>query len=260
MRGRPQEDEDEQHHRGELDAAQAALDASAEAYARSLGPDSLALAQVDFARARLALSLGELERGRELVDAALPTYIRELGSEHLELADLHEARGVFAYFAEDYAGSLIDYRKALEIREAKLGTSAEDNELLALTHSNIGESLAALGRHDAALAAYGDALERVERRLGPEHALAALPLKGRGLAQLHLGQVEPAIESLERALAIHEANPGEPIEAADTRLALARALERSDNPGSTERASALLAQARVDFEALGMPERVDNFE
>ena len=87
--------------------------------------------------------------------------------------------------------------------------------------------------------------------LPPEHGDLALPLKGRGQSRLALGQHAAAIVDLERALELHEANPGEPVERADVEFTLARALLESGEP---ERAIDLATAAQQRLAELGHAE------
>jgi tetratricopeptide (TPR) repeat protein len=237
---------------GDFEAAKSRLD-RAEAVSRAaFGPESVRLARVSFARAKLSMVAGDFAGALLLVDGAVDIYTRQLGSEHDNLAELHEARGVLRYFTGDIPGSIDAYEAALQIRERVV---APNHPSLATLHSNIGESQAALGQLDLARASFDRALSIYARTLPPDHPDLALPLKGRGQVSLALGRTKEAIDDLERALNLQLESGGEPLELADLRFSLAKAWTAHDGK-QTARAEQLAQQARADFEARGMSERV----
>lgn len=237
---------------GDLDAAATHLDRSEKIFAAALGARALLTARVQFARARLMMMRGQFTEALVAVDDALVTHAAELPPEHEQLADIHGARGVLRYFAGDYAGSLESYQEALRIQ---LEVSGPEHPKLAQFHSNLGESLLALGRLDEAGESFARALEIQARSLPPDHPDLALPLKGRGQVALAQGRAREATDDLERALALQLALRGEPLEIADLRFSLARALAAGEGARSP-RAETLARQAREDFEDRDMHERV----
>lgn len=241
--------------RGHLDEARTHFLHAHEIFRNALGPQSPRVAMVDFAQAKLDLGQGHLDEARRRVERALPVFEAEFGDRRELTADAHSALGVLRFYADELEGSLVAYRHALEIYASLLGP---DHEQVALTHSNVAESLAGLGRHPEAMQAYERSLRSIERTMSAEHPLAALPLKGRGLSALALGDHEAAISDLERALVLHERAGDEPIELAETRFGLARALAArgEDDPRIAE----LLAVAKREFIALGLDERVRAIE
>ncbi len=242
---------------GAFEEAAAHFDRAEATYRAALGADSFPAARVAYARVKLLMFAGEFDEGLEILERVEPTYVRELGTRDVELATIHEARGVLRYFKGDFAGSLEPYAAALTIIEATLGPASSSAARL---HSDIGESRLALGDLDASIEHFGRALAILARELPEDHPSLALPLKGRGQARLANGRAELAIEDLERALDLQLAAEAEaePLEIADLRLSLARALASArDDDESNERARALAMQARVEFAARSLDDRVE---
>ncbi|HLT40221.1 MAG TPA: hypothetical protein VK034_28270, partial [Enhygromyxa sp.] len=101
----------------------------------------------------------------------------------------------------------------------------------------------------AALAAFDRALATLAH--APTHSRLLLTYKGRGLTMLELQRVDEAVRDLERALEIVARAGGSPLDGAEIRFALARALARSD----PHRARTLARAAHESFVALGEDER-----
>lgn len=237
---------------GRFDAASMHLD-HAEAIARAaFGPASLDVGQIWFARVKLSMIEGEFEAATKLLDEVLPIYSEELGPDHEHLADLHEARGVLRFFAGEHSGSIESYRAALQIRASVL---APEHPALARLHSNIGESQAALGQLADARVSFDRALAIYASTLPTDHPDVALPLKGRGQVELASGRAAQAVEDLERALNLQLTTESEPLEIADLRFSLARALALRDNQRTAE-GRELARLARAEFERREMTEQV----
>jgi tetratricopeptide (TPR) repeat protein len=231
--------------RGRFDEATEHLDRARSIYVAAFGERADQVTRVDLASGKLALTSGDLSRAGELFErvAASNTAAPEWQ------ADAHEALGVVRFYAGDFPGSLDAYARALELRLRVLDA---EHPKIAILHSNIGESKAALGDHEGALTAYSMAITTLERRLPADHFDLAFPLKGRGQSRLALGDAAAAQADLERALALHEANPGEPLERADVEFSSARALAEL---GEVSSARALAEHARDRYLALDQPER-----
>ncbi|EDM79202.1 serine/threonine kinase family protein [Plesiocystis pacifica SIR-1] len=237
--------------RGDFEAARARLDRARQITDASLGADSLESAQVRFVLAKIDLSTGDFEAAEATIEGLLPVLRRHHGEHHMQTARAHEALGVVRFYTGDLDGSLLSYRTALPTFERVLGP---DSDALGLLHSNIGESLLGLGRVDEAAAAFTLALDTLARALPEDHPYFGVPLKARGQARLELGEIAGARRDLEAARALLERNGDEPIELAETRLALARAalLEPDPNP---QRARALAQAAELAFTELGLEDR-----
>ncbi|MDC0667927.1 serine/threonine-protein kinase [Nannocystis radixulma] len=237
---------------GDLAGARARLDA-AEATARAaFGDDSLSVARVEFVRTKLDMLAGEFATGLARLDAVIAVHERELGPAHELLGELHEARGVLRFFAGDIPGSIAAYQAALPIRVSVLGST---HPLVARLHSNLGESELALGHLDEARAGFERALAIYGSTAPTEDPSLALPLKGRGKVALAAGQPRQAVEDLERALALQLESGAEPLEIADLRFSLARALA-ADEGRRSPRARLLAREARADYAARDMKEQV----
>ena len=236
--------------RGESEAGVRELERARELRSTLWGERSLPVARADFALAKAAMLSGDYVRGRALCSAAEPIFIEELGPDNELVGQLLVAKGVFAFFAGEYERSLDSYARALANQLKVYGDHHID---VALTHSNIGESLLALGRGDEAELAFTRALELYASlpEVDHDHADLVFALKGQGLARLARGAPELAHAPLERALKIHEAKRRDPVELALTRLALAEALAQPDAPRARELAQLALA----DFERLELPEQ-----
>jgi len=202
-------------------------------------------------RARLTLvhidlSAGRFERASAALDALLPRFEALLGPRHRETAHAYNASGMLSFYAGDYEASIVAYQRALA---GFIAAHGPDHDDVGLVWANLGESFAALGQGERAMQAFNRGLAILERRLGRDHADLGPALKGRGLAQLDSGLFGLAIDDLERAHALLEAAADEPVELAETRFALARAL------GQGERATALARVAALEFAQLGLDDR-----
>jgi tetratricopeptide (TPR) repeat protein len=202
--------------RGEHDAAEARFGRARGLYAPLVDPSTSSISLLELAEAKLAFLRGDRERARQGFGRVV-----DIGVDDLRRAEAWEALGVIRFYSGDMPGSLDAYRRARILRLATLGP---EHPSLGILQSNIGESLAASGDHRGALEAYADALALLERVLPPDHADLAFPYKGRAQSRLALGDPAGARVDLERALRLHEANPGEPVERADVEHTLARVL------------------------------------
>jgi serine/threonine protein kinase/tetratricopeptide (TPR) repeat protein len=129
------------------------------------------------------------------------------------------------------------YRRGLETCVPVLGG---DHQLCGQLQWGIGESNRRLGRLDEAATSFQRSLAVGEKALGPTHPRVAEPLLGLGRVALARHNPAAAKAPLERALAIREAQPGDGIQLADVRFALAQALWLGDRSRSRE----LAKQAR----------------
>lgn len=237
---------------GDFVQADARLERTEAIFRAAFGPDALTVAAVWFARVKLDMVAGEFVRATTRLDAALVVYARELGPDHELLAELHEARGVLGFFAGQQLAAIASYEAALRIRA---DVSGPEHPGAARLHSNIGESQLALGQLDAARSSFARSLSILTRTLPADHPDLALPFKGRGQAALAAGQPAEAIADLERALGLLLTSGGEPLELADVRFSLARAL-RAGGERPPTRARTLAREARADFASVHMDDRV----
>jgi tetratricopeptide (TPR) repeat protein len=125
-------------------------------------------------------------------------------------------------------------------RERKPGSDCSDRPLWGM-----GEAKRRLGRLDDALADFQQSLSLTEKALGSNHPKLVPALLGVGRACIAGHQESTATMALERALAIRESLPGDGVELADVRFALAQALWKI---GDRSRAVELATHARATYE------------
>jgi tetratricopeptide (TPR) repeat protein len=133
-------------------------------------------------------------------------------------------------------------RRALAVREKAVGAQ---NANVARDRSAIGDDLRLLGQLEEARGEHQRAIAILEQVMGPGHPRLAAPLTGLGEDELELRGFDRAAAALERALALRLASPGKPIDLAETRFALARALRSLGR--DPERARKLAVEARATW-------------
>ncbi len=136
--------------------------------------------------------------------------------------------------------------RAVEAAERMRGPEHPD---VAQPCSTLGQVLMDLGRPTEALGFFERSRRIREQALGREHPELAFSLTGQGEALLKLGRAAEALAPLERALALRESRPVPPVELAETRFALARALWETRQ--DTTRARQLAKQAESTLEHPG---------
>lgn len=235
--------------RGDFPRAREHLSAAKEGYLASLGPNSLPLARAEFVSVKLTLNSGDPASAASSLESVIRIYEEELDPTSTQLAEAYTARGVLSFYAGRYSTSIEDYERALRIRVQAQGSEHLEVGLL---QSNIGESQLALGLTKAAAATFDVAIATMKKTHPADHVLFALPFKGRGQALLAEEKYAAAASSLETALRLHEANPGERFELADTLFSLARATFATD----PRRARTLANRAIGEFRDLSMMDRV----
>jgi tetratricopeptide (TPR) repeat protein len=202
------------------------------------GEDDVRVAQVWSRLAGVDLRRGELPSARARLEAVIERYGETFGPEHPRMAaPLGNLGFVLSAMGEHEAA--VDYiRRATAIAERARGP---DHPQVAGGHAALGHVLAQAGQPALAEPELEAAIAGFERTLGPEHPALAEPLLDLGQARLVLGRPADAVEPLERALALASAADLPPVQLADTRFALAQALE----PREPVRAQEL---ARAAFE------------
>lgn len=138
-----------------------------------------------------------------------------------------------------------DLDAALRVSDAALDRVAHaygpEHPALARLLINCAEARLRLGAFDEALTRYRRSLQLWQPEIGNDNALMGYPLTGIGLSLLGKGDVEGAVTSLQRALAVREAGEADPIPLAEARFGLAQALWVQ---GNRARATLLAKQAR----------------
>jgi tetratricopeptide (TPR) repeat protein len=187
---------------------------------KTVGPDSAQLGANLNNLGDVASHVGQYDRAVVAVERALVVWTAGLGPEHPKVAlALHTLGDVYRRRGEPER-ALVEYRKALVIYDKTLGPDSPET---AYAVEGIADSLRALGDTKGALPMYQRALAIREKALGPTHVEVAETLTGLGEVKLASGDPKQATALLERALAIRTASPGDPVDLAETRTALARA-------------------------------------
>jgi tetratricopeptide (TPR) repeat protein len=116
---------------------------------------------------------------------------------------------------------------------------------------NLGEIHRARQEYLRGYERYVAGLPILEKAVGPNHPYVAFALGGMGRALNDLGRSSEAIEPLERAKALHEATPQDPLNAAEVDFQLGKALSaQAGYP--TRRALELVRGARRSLEQQGL--------
>ena len=129
--------------------------------------------------------------------------------------------------------------------------ASNDPETVALWSKNppANEEIGALlDKLDLAATEFQRSLAIEEKALGPKHPQVSAPLLGLGEVELSRKAPARAVPLLERALAIRASQPGDGVDLADVRFALARALFAT---GDRSRARALATEARDAYAKVG---------
>ncbi len=201
---------------GHLDAASADFDASlsileAGTLPRVQAQLLMARAQLDSMRGQLELE--SLQRVETLLDsypagdAQRTDYESVLAAFYLRLKQPHKA-------LEVYERVLVAHQSLAERVPG----------LVAMDHSNLGETLIALERLGEAQVRFEAALKRLEGEVPTQDPRLSYPLTGLGRVLVLQGNLEGAKPVLERSLAIATAHPGDGLLLAQTQWALARVL------------------------------------
>jgi tetratricopeptide (TPR) repeat protein len=124
------------------------------------------------------------------------------------------------------------------------GRNLGSDHLCGVILRNLGEAYRKLGRAEPALGSFQKSLATLEKALGGKHPALAATLLGMGRVELGRHDLAGARTALERALAISEAQPGDGIEVADIRFALAQVRWQS---GDRDAARTLVTQAQAAY-------------
>ena len=233
---------------GDLDAAEWHIESATATDEAAWGEDSLEVARDRFARAHLAFARGELASACALIAQVQTTYEAELGPIHDETADAITAAALCRYYDGDFLAALAGYQRALEIKTRVL---PKDHVDLAPLHANIGEAQFALGALGDAFASFARALELQDAaRLEATHPDRAFPLKGQALVWLATREPSKALANLERAQGLADAS--RPVDVAEIRFGLARALIDVRGRAEEGRALDLAHEALQTFERVGL--------
>lgn len=137
------------------------------------------------------------------------------------------------------------YEHAIRIWDA----SAPEHPNRAVAFSNLAEVELLRSNPVEALHHATTALEQFQALFGEEHPYCAYALANKGRANLALGNVDPAVNQLESAVALFESAPADPVAQGEAQFELARAL-RESSP-QDERIEKLSQQALAAFKDAG---------
>jgi len=191
-------------------------------------------------------------------ERALPHFERAVAIDRATLGPSHPQRAPALYglamvhlHLDDATQAEPLLTEALDVVERAWGPEHPD---LAYLVAALAEIDAHAGRAQQALEGYRRVLALLTQGLGPSHPrLLAAYL---GIAQAHRAQAEPGaaeagLAALRAAMAIVEGGQAEPMEAAEVRFELARALQQTGRPDALARAQTLARAAHRTFETAG---------
>ncbi|MEM9557305.1 MAG: serine/threonine-protein kinase [Acidobacteriota bacterium] len=191
------------------------------------------------------VALGEIEAAQAAFGDAEALYRRTVGPSHPHLAAALNNRGTAFMEHERPDLALEPFGRALAMHRALHGT---EHVLVAFSEFNLGEAHNDLGRFTVALDLHHRARRSWQRQLSTEHYLLAHSGLGLGRALLGIGRLDAAEETLRDALDRWQDAGRDPAYEAETRLHLARLLDRRGRAEEAEREIAT-ARRRLDESA-----------
>jgi tetratricopeptide (TPR) repeat protein len=206
---------------GRYEAARASLDQAERLCARQDDTWTDACLLVQETLAAVLMSTGPTSEALARQRVVLEQYEKIFGPRHSITLRGRMNLGVQLYNDERHHEALLVFEQWLPDLVGVLGPDHAD---VANARINLANVLAALGRHDAALAQYRLAYESMRRTFGATANRAVLALAGVGEELLELGRDREAAEALQRALDGLVAVKADPQEITETRLLLGRAL------------------------------------
>ena len=196
----------------------------------------------------LALSY---ERQGRFVDAvatlrrAAELFERTSGADHPNVGILRQNIGGMLRSAGELAEARVEIDAGVKILEAKLG---REHPAVGRAWTLSGDIARDSGELSRARADYQRADDMRRTVLGEEHPDRSLSLLGLGRVALAEGKSAEAVVALEKALALMGTTQPDPVDQAEARFYLARALPE----GQRARARSLATQARADFAGAGI--------
>ena len=217
-------------------------------FERTLGPDHPNLAVVLNNLGGIALKEGKLDQASSHLERALAIREKALGPGHPRVAEPLNGLGEVMQKQGELDAARTYYERALAISAKALGPDHPD---LAYAFTNLGDVARKEGKLDEARSDYEHALAIWEAALGPDHPNLAYPLTGLGKALLAFKTPADSLPPLERALSIRNSHQGDPVELAETRFILARALWDADAGRARTRARELAELAAEAYATVG---------
>ena len=188
----------------------------------SLGPSHPQRVRVAGNRCVALSLLGRDEECVALAHEMLPIAKESLAPDHRWTGILYGRLGESLY-------GLARYPEALDVIDETIAIShaAHDDRELGDALTIRGNALSGLNRWRDAMKAYNEALQALSQSVPEGHDFVAAALKGRGRAELHLGDPRAAQADLEQAVSVFsksESSGDGKLELAEGRFALAEAL------------------------------------
>jgi tetratricopeptide (TPR) repeat protein len=241
--------------RGDTTVAIAEHEAALALRRRNLAPDDPALADTLLNLGGSLSDAGRLDEAERMLEEAEQIVRKRYGSRHPRVATALHHHGLVSYRRRDYGTAVELLRQATEIRAAALPKSHPD---LSGSRHDLGEALMRAGMYADALVEFGEAVALRGAPASPSGpgkpgsaSTANTPnpglansLRGRGLAELAVGQLAEAEATLRRAYELRRAS-AEPLVLAEYEFAYARALVHGDPTAAT----ALARKARAVYVA-----------
>ncbi len=231
-----------------------AISRLAEANVAQAGDDPLLLAGALYNLAVVYARQGKYPEAKTRFERVLALRKKVLPDDHLQMAGAHHALGVANEELGNKDQAQKHYQRALSIWENTLGPDHPDvaralnglgtrahleraltiwQNTLGHQHVNVGAVLNNLAgvlyaekEYRLASQRYQQAVEVLEKALGPDHPYLCFALSGLGRSLTKQKKASQALAPLERALALHQAHPSDPAELAQTQFDLARALHQ----------------------------------
>jgi tetratricopeptide (TPR) repeat protein len=189
-------------------------------------------------------SLGNSDRALELYQKALSIQEAAVGPMHPNIVYTEGNIGVEFAERRQYADADFHFRRAIAVAEAALGPH---HAQLAVALDNLGWNLTEQGRYEEALSNHQRALAIREAAFPPDSPQLLRSLQAMGWALIGLDRSSEAIAPLERAVSLPVIDP---VNVADAKFALARALDGTRKDPARARALAIDAAATFEKSAV----------
>ena len=241
---------------GKLEESRALFEHNLAVFEATFGDDSPLVGQTSINLAVAELDLGRHADGERHAERAIEVLTAAHGPEHPLVAKAHTIRGDARVRLHRPAEAIADFELALALELETLGA---EHPSVGIIESNLGDAYYAMTRLDDAARHQARAIEILQAALGDEHPNVAVVLIALGITRrdqgrtdealalfrraeaqadastrpnaltrlgeilLDRGEVQPALEQLERAHTLQAELDVDPGFLGDTRLALARA-------------------------------------
>lgn len=206
--------------------------------------DELRLAGILNNLGNLLVRRGDFDAATRELERSAALYRESLGPRHPSVGIALNNLGEVLMRRGEWQAARPIYEQAHAILVAALGS---DHPNVGVLDNNLGDIALRLGEHADAAARYTRSRLNLARGFGDAAAPLAYPLTGLGESLLAQGRAREALTMLERALSLRD--PGDAVDLARTRFALARALASA--AAEPARAAALATQARDAYRDAG---------